>query len=40
MNAICPNCAGELVSRPMRAKKPAEVNASQVKRRIGAIFGG
>lgn len=26
MNAICPNCGGELVARPRRQKVPREIN--------------
>jgi hypothetical protein len=28
MDAACPNCGGELVRRPRRAKKPAEATAA------------
>lgn len=34
MNAICPNCSGELVVRPKRIRKPIEVAASQLKNKI------
>jgi len=39
MNAICPNCAGELIRRPRRENKPAEVVAGRVKRKLGALLG-
>jgi hypothetical protein len=28
MNAVCPNCGGELVRRPRRVRKPAEAITS------------
>ncbi|GAA3939959.1 DUF1272 domain-containing protein [Litoribacillus peritrichatus] len=34
MSCVCPNCAGELVRRPTRLKKPLEVVTSQVKEKI------
>lgn len=37
MSAVCPNCDGELLKRPMREKKPVQVVADQVKRKL---FGG
>ena len=34
MNAICPNCSGELLRRPRRLKKPLEVAATQIKTKL------
>ena len=34
MNAVCPNCAGELLRRPTRLKKPIEVAATQLKSKL------
>ena len=34
MNAICPNCQGNLVLRPIRTKKPAAVATSLVSKKL------
>lgn len=34
MGAICPNCAGELLPRPRRFRKPIDVAVSQVKNKF------
>ncbi|HKY91172.1 MAG TPA: DUF1272 domain-containing protein [Nevskiaceae bacterium] len=39
MGAVCPNCQGELLRRPKRAKGPAAVVAGQVKRKLGGLLG-
>lgn len=39
MDAICPNCSGELVKRPARVRKVADVAAQQVRRKVGKLFG-
>lgn len=39
MKNVCPNCGGELVKRPSRVKKPAEVAVSQVRSRLGKLIG-
>ncbi len=39
MNAVCPNCSGQLVRRPTRDRKPTEVVASQVRSRVARWFG-
>jgi hypothetical protein len=36
MDHVCPNCAGELLARPRRMKKPLEVAAKQLK---GMLLG-
>lgn len=35
MGHLCPNCAGELVTRPRRDRKPMAVAASLISRRLG-----
>lgn len=37
MNAICPNCDGNLVIRPMRTRKVLDVASAQIKAKL---FGG
>ena len=39
MKHVCPNCAGELVQRPVRLRKPADVAVEQVRRKVGRMFG-
>jgi len=39
MANVCPNCSGELVKRPTRVRKPAEVAVSQLRTRVGRLFG-
>jgi hypothetical protein len=39
MNAVCPNCGGELVKRPTRARTVAAVAVSQVRNRLGKLLG-
>ena len=39
MAGVCPNCSGELVKRPTRVRKVADVAISQVRRRLGGLFG-
>ena len=38
MNNVCPNCSGELVKRPTRVRKVADVAVSQVRRKFGRLF--
>lgn len=38
MAHVCPNCSGELVRRPMRTRKVADVAVSQVRNKLGKIF--
>ncbi|MCP5162120.1 MAG: DUF1272 domain-containing protein [Hahellaceae bacterium] len=40
MAHICPNCAGELVLRPKRAKKPTQVVADQLKKKVTRLLPG
>lgn len=35
MRHVCPNCNGELVRRPPRAKQPVAVAGHLLKRRLG-----
>lgn len=35
MDHVCPNCAGELVARPRRDRKPMAVAAGLIRRRLG-----
>jgi hypothetical protein len=39
MSNVCPNCAGELVKRPIRVRKVSDVAVSQARRTIARIFG-
>jgi uncharacterized protein len=39
MSNVCPNCAGELVKRPVRMRKVADVAVEQVRRKVGKLFG-
>ena len=39
MTHVCPNCGGELVKRPTRMRKPTDVALSQVRTKLGRIFG-
>ena len=39
MNAVCPNCRGELVKRPTRVRTVADVAVSQVRNRLGRLLG-
>jgi hypothetical protein len=39
MSNVCPNCTGELVKRPTRVRKVADVAVSQVRNKIGRLFG-
>lgn len=34
MAGVCPNCQGQLVRRPTRKKKPAQVLAARIKGRM------
>ena len=38
MSNVCPNCNGELVKRPTRVRKVADVAVSQVKSKVGKLF--
>ena len=38
MRSICPNCGGELVKRPTRVRKVADVAVSQLRGRLGRLF--
>ncbi len=38
MNGVCPNCGGDLVKRPTRVRRVADVAASQVRNKIAKIF--
>lgn len=37
MGAICPNCSGNLVLRPTRARRPLAVGMARVRKKV---FGG
>ncbi len=39
MSDVCPNCSGELVKRPARVRKVADVAAEQMRRKVGKLFG-
>ena len=39
MSNVCPNCSGELVKRPVRVRKVADVAAEQVRKKVGKLFG-
>jgi hypothetical protein len=39
MTNVCPNCGGELVRRPTRLRRVSDVAASQVRSRLGRLFG-
>jgi hypothetical protein len=39
MSHVCPNCGGELVKRPARVRTVADVAVSQVRTRLGRLFG-
>lgn len=34
MEAVCPNCQGQLVARPTRTKAPAQALISQLKNKV------
>lgn len=38
MGHVCPNCAGELVRRPTRVRKVADVAVSQMRNKLGKLF--
>ncbi|WP_290576351.1 DUF1272 domain-containing protein [Algiphilus sp.] len=35
MESVCPNCAGPLVTRPVRERAPLPVAAGLIRRRLG-----
>jgi len=39
MSCVCPNCAGQLLQRPARVRKVADVAISQVKTKLGRLLG-
>ena len=39
MSNVCPNCGGELVKRPTRVRKVSDVAMSQMRNRLGRLFG-
>ena len=39
MSNVCPNCSGELVKRPTRVRKVADVAVSQVRSKLSRLFG-
>jgi len=38
MSHICPNCGGDLVKRPTRKRKVADVAVSQVRSRLARLL--
>ena len=40
LNQTCPNCDGELVSRPWRDKSPTATTGSLLGRKLRGLFGG
>ncbi|MBC7752265.1 MAG: DUF1272 domain-containing protein [Candidatus Saccharibacteria bacterium] len=38
MNGVCPNCSGELLRRPKRAKKPTDVAVDLMKKKVQGVF--
>ena len=39
MSSICPNCSGQLVKRPTRVRKVADVAVSQMRSKLARLFG-
>jgi hypothetical protein len=39
MKYVCPNCSGALVKRPPRLRKVSDVAVSQLRSKLGRLFG-